>query len=44
MFKVVQTSSTPNPNAIKFHLDQNIIEKGSKSYSNSLEAEKNDSA
>lgn len=32
MFKVLQTSSTPNPNALKFHLDQSVLKEGSKSF------------
>jgi len=44
MPKVIKTSETPNPLAIKFHMDCQVISQGSLSFPDSESAQKNDVA
>lgn len=44
MPKVIKTSETPNPNAIKFHMDCQVIAEGSLSFPDKNSAQKDDVA
>ena len=44
MLRVLRTSATPNPLAIKFHMDQRVVSQGSRSYTSPEKAEVNEAA
>jgi Fe-S cluster biogenesis protein NfuA len=44
MPKVIQTSETPNPNALKFHMDTQVLLQGSRSFADKESAQKDPAA